>query len=483
MFEKEKNFAAVIPIDAQELGPLDVSAKASNTQAPELTAVAPVAMRERISSIDTLRGFALLGILVLNITAFGLPEYAHGNPVVAGGSTGWNFVTWFVVYSLWEGKMRGMFSMMFGASVYLLVDRLSRKGAGAEAADIHYRRMLWLLLFGILHAYLIWYGDILFFYALCGLLLYPLRRLSPKILLISAGLLILLNSGFNAIGYIHVRHLQAEYQKVEAVEKAGKKLTKEQQDTKKEWTSTAEKFFPPADQLEKCYEAHRGSYLKLLKYRAGVVFHFHGKPIYFPPFYFDFLGMMLAGMALVKMNVLSGARSKAFYGWMALLGFGIGFPSHGITAWLVAGENFSVTSRYCAWVFYELGRFATFGYCALLLLLLKAGWWRALTCRLAAVGQMAFSNYILTSILCTTLFEGYGFGLFGRLQRWQLYLVLPGIWLVQLVASPIWLRHFRFGPLEWVWRSLTYWKLQPMLLKNASLSQTRAVEPGVGVGK
>jgi uncharacterized protein len=205
---------------------------------------------------------------------------------------------------MWEGKMRGMFSLMFGASVYLLVDRLSRKGAAAEAADIHYRRMLWLLLFGLLHAYLIWYGDILYCYALCGLLLYPLRKLSPKILLISAGVFFLFISVFSTAGYFRVRHLQAEYQKVEADEKAGKKLTKEQQDTKKEWTSTSEYYSPSADQLEKCYEAHRGSYLKLLKYRAGMVFHFHGKPIYFPPFYFDFLGMMLAGMALVKMNVL-----------------------------------------------------------------------------------------------------------------------------------------------------------------------------------
>jgi uncharacterized protein len=184
---------------------------------------------------------------------------------------------------------------------------------------------------------------------------------------------------------------------------------------------------------------------------------------------------MLVGMALIQMNVLSGGRSRAFYGWMALLGFGIGFSSHGITAWFVARENFSVTARYCAWAFYELGRFATYGYCAVLLLVVKAGWWRALTSRLAAVGQMAFSNYILTSILCTILFEGYGFGLFGRLQRAQLYMILPGIWLVQLIASPIWLRHFRFGPLEWVWRSLTYWKLQPMLLKTASLMKAGTV--------
>jgi uncharacterized protein len=433
------------------------------------TAIAPVEKGERLSSIDALRGFALLGILVMNIVAFGLPDQAYMYPIVAGGSTGWNFVTWFLVFTLWEGKMRAIFSLMFGASVYLLVDRLSRRGAGMEAADIHFRRMLWLLLFGFVHAYFIWEGDILFFYAICGLFLYPLRKLSPKVLLISAGLLFLSISGYELVKYVQVRHLQSDYLKLGADERAGKKLTKEQEATKKKWTSTVEKIFPPNEELQKGYEAHRGGYWKLLKYRAEGVFHFHGKPVYFPPFYFDFLGMMLIGMALIKMNVLSGGCSRRFYGWMALIGFVIGIPCHAATAWLVARESFSITAQHFAGVIYEFGRFAVFGYCGALLLLFKAGLWRGLTSRLAAVGQMAFSNYILTSILCTLLFEGYGFGLYGRLERWQLYLVLPGVWLIQLIISPIWLRHFRFGPLEWGWRSLTYWKVQPMRIDSVSL--------------
>ena len=96
------------------------------------------------------------------------------------------------------------------------------------------------------------------------------------------------------------------------------------------------------------------------------------------------------------------------------------------------------------------------------MLIWKAGALRWLTSRLAAVGQMAFSCYIMQSLICTTIFYGYGFGLFGRLQRYQLYYVVLGVWVVQLIASPIWLRHFRFGPLEWLWRSLTYVEIQPM---------------------
>jgi len=108
-----------------------------------------------------------------------------------------------------------------------------------------------------------------------------------------------------------------------------------------------------------------------------------------------------------------------------------------------------------------LGRISAFGYIALLLLIIKSGMLRGVTATLASVGQMAFSNYILTSLICTALFEGYGAGLFGKLQRFELYAVVLFVWLVILVISPIWLRHFRFGPLEWVWRSLTYWKRQP----------------------
>jgi uncharacterized protein len=423
---------------------------------------APVSKEERIFAIDLLRGFALLGILILNIVFFGLPAAAYLFPIVAGGSSGWNYAAWFAAFSLAEGKMRAMFSMMFGASVLLLSERLSRRGA--EVADIHYRRMLWLMLFGLLHAYLTWKGDILFYYAICGLFLYPLRKLSPKALILSACVLFLFISGEGAVRYVLVRNLQAEYLKVEEQRKAGKKPTTTQEETRKEWIETSEKVFPPADKLQEILDAHHGSYLDLLKYRAKRVFEFHSVPLYVPSVYFDMLEMMLIGMALLKMDILSGGRSRKFYIWMAVIGFGIGVPSHAIMGWMLARQSFSVTAQRFAMIVYDFGRAAVFGYCAALLLLLKSGLWRGLTSRLAAVGQMAFSNYIFASLICGIVFDGYGFGLFGRLQRWQLYPIMLAIWILQMEASRIWLRHFRFGPLEWCWRSLTYYKAQPMRL-------------------
>jgi uncharacterized protein len=427
----------------------------------EQTVLAPVRNEERITGIDTIRGFALLGILLMNICSFGLPMAAYNNPAPAGGATGLNLWTWYIVTVLGEGKMRAIFSMTFGASVYLLIDRLSRKGAAAEAADIHYRRMLWLLLFGLMHAYLIWLGDILFPYAMMGLLLYPLRKLSPKALLITAGIMMLSIAG-SALGYhFHLKEMHREYVAIQADEKAGKKLTKDQEETKKDWEQTVTDFTPLAEDLKKETDAHLGGYFKLFPFRAKAVYRFHSYPIYVPPVWFDMLDMMLIGIAFLKLGVLTGKLSNKFYVWMALISLAIGLPAHAFSVWWAAKEHFSLESMTLTFAVYEPGRFTAFAYIALLVLIMKSGALRGATKTLAAVGQMAFSNYILTSLICTTIFEGYGFALFGKLQRYQLYGVVLAVWVVILIISPIWLRYFRFGPLEWAWRSLTYWKKQP----------------------
>ena len=426
--------------------------------------LAPVRLEERISALDTVRGFALLGILVMNITAFGLPAPAYWNPAAAGGTTGWNLFTWVVTEVLADGKMRAIFSLAFGASVLLLVERLSRKGAGVDAADIHYRRMLWLLVFGLIHAYLIWFGDILFPYAMMGLVLFPLRKLSPRALLITAGIMMLVMTGDAVRYYFHLKNEQREYAQILADEKAGKELSTDQKDTKKDWEDTLKEFSPSPDDLKKETDAHRGSYFQLVAFRSKQVFRMHSRPIYLPIPWFDFLAMMLFGMAFLKLGVLTAARSVRFYVWMALLSFAVGLPAHAWTVWWFWKQQFSIESSNLVGIAYEIGRITAFGYIAVLLLVIKLNVWSSATAMLAAVGRMAFSNYILTSVVCSILFDG--FRLFGKLQRYQLYGVVLLVWAVNLVVSPIWLRHFRFGPLEWLWRSLTYWKKQPFRIRG-----------------
>ncbi|MBV8632188.1 MAG: DUF418 domain-containing protein, partial [Silvibacterium sp.] len=402
-------------------------------------AVVPVREDERIFAVDTVRGFALLGILLMNICAFGLPEAAYSSPTPAGGATGLNLFTWCFITIIGEGKMRAIFSLTFGASVYLLIDRLSRKGAAADAADIHYRRMLWLLLFGMIHAYLIWWGDILFPYAMMGLLLYPLRKRSPRVLLIVAGLMMLTITGTGLAYHFHIKSQHREYLAVQADEKAGKKLTKDQEATKKDWEQTVSNFSPSAEDLKKETDAHLGSYARLFQFRAKLVYHAHSFPIYVPFFWFDILDMMLIGIALIKLGVLSGDRSTRFYIWMALIGFAIGLPAHSWSVWYSVRNHFTIDSQSLGYVAYEFGRFTAFGYIALLILAIKLGALRPITRTLAAAGRMAFSNYILTSLICTTIFEGYGFALFGKLQRYQLYGVVLFVWIIILIWSPIWL--------------------------------------------
>ena len=432
-------------------------------------ALAPVRVDERIFSLDVFRGFGLLGILLMNICMFGLPEAAYSNPVPAGGATGWNLFTWCLMSVLADGKMRAIFSLTFGASVYLLIDRLSRKGAASEAADIHYRRMLWLLLFGLIHAYFIWGGDILFPYAMMGLVLYPLRKLSPRVLLTGAAILVLIMTGEALRYYYHVKNLHVAYLQIQVAEKEGKKLTSAQEEKKTEWEQAVKDFSPSAEDLKTETEAHLGSYFQLFAFRAKDVYRLHSYPIYAPFPWFDILSMMLIGMALLKLGVLSGSYSSKFYLWMALLSFAIGVPAHSWGVWWCIKQQFSLDSWNFTGLTYEIGRFTAFGYIAVILLVIKSGIMRPVTRTLARVGRMAFSNYILTSLLCTSIFEGYGLGLFGRLQRFQIYGIVLLVWAVILIMSPIWLRHFHFGPLEWVWRSLTYWKKQPFRVPDRAV--------------
>ncbi len=444
--------------------------------APEpAPALAPVSAADRIQALDVVRGCALLGILLMNILTFGLPFAAYGNPTVAGGSTGLNLAAWVTQFIVFDGKMRALFSLCFGAGVILLTMRGEKRGAGIDTADVYYRRTLWLLLFGLLHAYFIWWGDILYPYALCALVLFPLRKLSPRTLLIAAGVLVSLLTLASLGQGRQMRETRDKALKAQAAEKAGQKLTKEQEDAKKNWEKALKEIQPPPEDVKKEIDDYRGGYLSALKRRAGLTFRWHSKPFYFPMM-FDFYAMMLVGMAFMKMDVLSAGRSWRFFAWMAALGYLIGLPVNSLAAWQSVHANFEPLQVMASFVTYHFGRVAVaLAHLAVILMVVKAGALAWLTRRLAAVGQMAFSNYLSHSLICTLIFYGYGLGMIGKLQRYQLYGVVLLIWVFNLAWSPLWLRRFQFGPMEWCWRSLTYWKRQPMRIRQPALAAAAAV--------
>jgi uncharacterized protein len=171
-------------------------------------------------------------------------------------------------------------------------------------------------------------------------------------------------------------------------------------------------------------------------------------------------------MGLMKMGVFAASRSWRFYGWMVSLGYSLGLPLAVYDTYFLIQHDFGFKAFLPSQYFFHHigGLLVALGHIGVVMLICKAGAIQWLTHRLAAVGRMALSNYLMQSVICTTLFYGWGFGLFATLSRTELAGVVLAIWVFQLLISPIWLRSYRFGPAEWLWRSLTYWRWQPMRL-------------------
>jgi len=421
---------------------------------------APVEASERVAALDVVRGFALLGILLMNICSFGMPSAAEGNPTVWGGATGVNLAFWWVQYVFWSGKMRALFSLCFGAGVIYLTSRAEARGT--SAADVYYRRTFWLMAFGMAHAFLLWYGDILYPYALCGLLLYPMRKLPSRVLL-GIGLLMVAGNCVQSWDQLKdVRKSKEQYRGIpEHAVVAG-----EVESARAAYVSLTRDWHPSKEKVERELKAYRGSYTEAYAHRAEIRTPWDSQP-YYNTGSWDFLAFMLMGMALAKWGVLDGAWTRRTYALVAIGGVGIGA---GIAGWLAtreAASGFDPVVAVEGYTVYQLVRLLVgMGYLAAVVGVVQEGWFRPLTEALGAVGRMAFSNYIMHTLICTTLFYGHGFGLFGKLERHQLYYVVAAIWLLQLIVSPLWLRAYRFGPLEWAWRSLTYWQRQPMRITS-----------------
>ncbi|MBL8173588.1 MAG: hypothetical protein JNK48_02905, partial [Bryobacterales bacterium] len=264
--------------------------------------VTPVRGSERIESIDVLRGFSLLGILLLNISSFALPTGAYMNPTVYGGSTGVNLTYWLIHMALFDGKMRAIFSMLFGTGAVILTLRAEARGAGVETADIYYRRTMWLIAIGLFHAHLIWYGDILYGYGVAGLLLFPLRKASVKALIVTAAILIALHSMQGIGGMFAMREMKAEAEKHDRLVASGGKPTDEQKAAAKDWTMLRELFQPSKEKVEKEIRQHRGGWVENLKLRSGEAAAFEFT-MFFQFMFLDVMGMLVLGMGLAKAGV------------------------------------------------------------------------------------------------------------------------------------------------------------------------------------
>ena len=421
----------------------------------------PTTTAERISSMDIIRGISLFGILLMNITGFGLYK-AYFDPTNNGGSTGWNMNVWWMNMLFFEGTMRGMFSMLFGAGILLFTGRSTENNQGVSVTDLFFRRLLWLLLFGVIHCYLLlWDGEILFCYALVGMFAFSFRHLLPKQLIIAAAVLLFIAFSLNAKDYFKSKDIYEKYTSATLKKSNGDSLTKDETKSIEAWAEKVKEEKASPEQLKEEMDARSKGYWSIVMHKAPINQLAQTFFIYRYNFW-DALAMMLWGMAFFKMGILSAAKSNRFYLLMALIGYGIGIPVNYFEAMHIVSNNFSLLSFSKMFLSYDLGRVTvTCGHIGIIMLFIKSGWFPLLKRSLAAVGQMAFTNYITHSIICNIIFLGYGFSMYGKMQRYELYYIVVSIWIFQLIFSPIWLKYFRFGPLEWMWRSLTYWKVQP----------------------
>ncbi len=372
----------------------------------------PHPAKDRLLPLDVCRGIALCGILAVNISSFSMVEAARRMPQVSGGTDPLNYGIWQATMLLADTKFIAMFSILFGAGIALLTNA-DREG-GSLRAFAYYRRMAFLMLIGYLHGHYLWFGDILFVYGLYGCLLFPAKWLPGPVVLLLGATAIALDAKW--VGWSFGRTFDP-------------------------WEAHYETRFALSGWLEQM--PWRESQARALE--TTMAFNFAPQGI----------GYMLLGMGLTRMRILGGQRALGLYlAWALLLPLGvlaIGIPSDWCR--LLAEPYIGESARAGA---YWGSLMATFGWFGIGIVLSRSLPTFFLTRAFAAVGRMALTNYLMQSLVCTTIFYGFGFGMFGKMDRKEQLLVVACIWISQLILSPLWFRCFEFGPVEWVWRSATY---------------------------
>lgn len=402
----------------------------------------------RIVTLDIVRGVAVMGILAMNIVAFAMPFQAYMNPYAYGLESGADLASWAFNFLFIDGKMRGLFSFLFGAGILLVSERAV--ASGASAAAMHFRRMIWLLIFGLLHFYFIWFGDILSGYAIVGMVAWLFRHKAPRGLMIWGIALILFQFALFALFSLSF------YAASQAASAPGASA-----DAIEAWRAMSVDFATPqgADLANKL-ALFRGSLAGIAEHQLTVSLMDPLIGVFL--FGWETLGYMLFGTAALKTGFLTGAWDDARYRRVVLIGFGITIPVYAALAWVLLADGFSVEGifAFSMAATVPVRPIMVVAIAALIVLATRRG--GALVERIAAAGRAAFTNYLGTSILMTALFYGWGAGYYGYLSRIELWLVVIAMWALMLVWSKPWLDRFRYGPLEWLWRSLTKGTFQPM---------------------
>ncbi|MGE7206544.1 DUF418 domain-containing protein [Sphingomonas sp. NPDC019816] len=392
----------------------------------------PSGDRGRLLTLDALRGVAVMAILLANMPGFALPDPAYSNPRAWGGDRAIDIAVWALTEIFVNGRMRGLFSLLFGGSMLLMLQRA--EDAGENGATLHLRRMAVLFVLGMIHLSFIWTGDILAHYALVGTIALGFVDMSARRLLVLAVVL----TGFSmALGALDCLGLFAA-------------AARDTPQAVALWNAYQAAFGTPGPAvLMPEIIAMRGSWGDATAFRLAN----NGNPlldlISIGP---ETLSAMLLGMAALRSGFLTGQWSRSTYRRCAVLGLGISLPAYAAMAAMVMASGYDVRAVALTQLFLQapVRLIGTIGYAAFVLLLVRpGGWW---TTRIAAAGRMAFTNYIATSVVMTFVFYGHGLGQFAQWHRASIYLLIPVAWALMLAWSKPWLDRFGQGPLERLWR-------------------------------
>lgn len=418
----------------------------------------PIDSAERLESLDVLRGFAVLGILAMNIAAFSGPFPGYFNPTVwplpfEGG----NRIAYWFTHTVFDLKMMSLFGMLFGAGVVVWGHKAKTPQDVTRVRWLWLRRMFWLFVIGMVHAWLLWEGDILVAYSLCGaMVVWWIRRLPIVWLGVIAAAFFLVHVALSFSQYLSVWMAFGEH--------ASPPFGMEQSayDSMRE---SMQRFMAPTPaMLDEDLAAHRGTWAQTFAARAQANQYIQLSGFAFYVFWRS-TAMMILGMILTRTGVFTGHRSARFYATMAVICYAVGFPL--VIFGLIDNERHGFDIVRMALVGTQTNVIGSvpiaLGHAAALLLLVRLGAVGAVRRVLAATGRMALTNYLAQTIICTTIFYGYGLGLYGKLDRPATLGIVAAIWALQLTWSPLWLSRFRFGPAEWAWRTLTYFRAPRMV--------------------
>ncbi|RFZ90262.1 DUF418 domain-containing protein [Mucilaginibacter conchicola] len=424
----------------------------------------PGPVTARMVFLDALRGFALFGILVMNIMEMGQPTFFYFGMDPARPLTGANFYTWFYGSLFCEGSMRGLFSMLFGAGTLLLLDRLEVK-YNTLAADIYYRRVLWLIAFGLLNSFVfLWFGDVLYFYGLLALFLYPFRKLSARQLMLPVFFLLAFGVFRESRPLLEKQETIRNGRTAEARVRRHQNLTAESRADLEKWQTLKKQNEISAFNAavkDETFKRTASGVSGLISWTTETNIWWESTFLYNN--WWDISLMFFLGMAFYRSGFLLGKARTATYVLVSFVGLsvGLGYKFFELKA-MYRAQFDDVQLAEGAWpvAMNQIRRvFQVSGYVSLLILLYRLRPFRSLFNIFAPAGRAALSNYLFQSVIAALVF--YALGIFGKPERYELFGIAAGIFIIQLVTSYLWLKYFFFGPFEWLWRTLTYQQLQP----------------------